>query len=284
VGELSNPYDDGVPELLRDYGGHKLAREELEAARRSLVGTAYERKFERDRHADPAMLEPARVTYNDLVAPIERLLEELPRRPDYSETLISQLVSSQASRILSAGGRRGWHDATGRFVTIERPKEAIEALKKLKKAARQLGPLAEQTLHLASELPSGENRLPHAFLVPSGFLLIDSIETAIDVLQPHVKQGVRSPGTGPGRSVRLADQVARAYAEVTGVSPPTTNPTDESTHPYHRLAQQVFSHRCFRPLPDWKDPTRAAARRLKKGRETSEIKPNCPPATVAAGE
>lgn len=261
----SSPHDDGMPELLRDYGSHTLTRAELDAARRSLVGRAYERKFERDGHADPAMLEPACVSYEDLVAPIEKLLARLPRRTDRSEAAMSQLVSSQAGFILSAGGSRRWHDATGRFVDIERPKEAIEALKTLKKAAQQLGPLAEQTLHLAGELLSGENRLPHAFLVPSNFLLIDSIETAIDVLQPHVKQGVRSPGTGSARSIRLADQVARAYAEITGEPPPTSNPTDESRHPYHRLAWQVFSQRCFRPLPDWKDPTRAAARRFKRG-------------------
>ncbi len=206
------------------------------------------------------MFKPPVVTFRELVAPIDRLLAELPRRDDCPEDVINRLTQFWADRILDASGMRVWHDATGRFAAMERPAEAIAALERLATAARKLGPLAEQSLHAASELL---NRRDAARLVPREFTLVDAIETAIDVLRPYVSRGARARGTAAPRGRKLADHVARAYGEITGELPPTTDPYGEPAreHPYHRLARRVFEH--FRQ-DGWKDHSRAAARQLRK--------------------
>jgi tetratricopeptide (TPR) repeat protein len=229
-------------ELLRQLANHPDKASESNA--QALIAAAYERMQKAQGQAESAVAEAPWAEAKAYRASIVSMLAALPRHLEHPE----ELVAAWAERIIGAAGTHYRYTAKG-LATAERPAEAIEALKKLAKAARELGPLAQDMLHQsASLLDQG--------LRPSRVLLVDKIETAIEALGPHVSKGDRGL---LGRD--LARQIARAYAEITGELPPTTHP-DQITgkkSPYHMLVQQAFEH--F-GQDGWKDNARKAARRL----------------------
>jgi hypothetical protein len=107
----------------------------------------------------------------------------------------------------------------------ERPREAVQALKRLAKAASSLGPVADQVLHIQLKR--------HVFVDRDR--LLEAISDAIRMLQVQVSNAPRSPH----EQRRLAETLARAYADVTGDLPPTSDPYAYSTreHGYHRLVR-----------------------------------------------
>jgi hypothetical protein len=261
VGELPPVRAESwIPEVLRDYGPRTLPRAELEVARRAFVYEALDRKFAREEQDQRSARD---ATAEELLTPVMEMLAELPLRQDYLASELQCFADYWASHIVSAAGISHYRDAIGRCRHMERPREAIEALKSLRKAARNLGPLAEQTLDLAGELMKLDTYVEgRPFLVPHEYLLVDRIDAAIDALRPCVSKGSREPGGDRPRGARLADQLARAYAELTSELPPTTNLHDDGTprnHPYHRLVQSVFKHY---GQQNWNECARKAAKRL----------------------
>jgi len=98
------------------------------------------------------------------------MLSELPHRGDYSQPELQRLMGARASHIFEAASKTIEHCARGGMQPMERPAEAIDALKKLRTAALKLGPLAEQTLDLAGELlkldtylEGGPSLIPNAY-------------------------------------------------------------------------------------------------------------------------
>ena len=153
------------------------------------------------------------------------MLAELPSRRDCSESELLRLTETWASHILDAAGTSHQRYPSGKLDTMERPSKAIRALTTLRNAARKLGPLAEQTLDLAGELLKLDTYVEgRPWLVPNEYLLIDKIDAAIEALTPQVTKGSRESGGNRPRGARIADQVARAYAQITSELPPTTNP------------------------------------------------------------
>ena len=225
------PATTWVPELLRNCGPRTMPPAELEAARRAFVYEALKRKLTREREAREADRNVRYASAEELLTPVIRLLAELPRRPDYPdlEIEIERLIDARASDILSAAGTTYEPYARGRSGHMERPAKAIAALKKLRNAALKLGPLAERTLDLAGELLKLDTYVEGApSLMPNQYLLVDKINSAIAALRPQVSKGRREPSGNRPRGARIADEVARAYAEITGELPPTTNPNPES--------------------------------------------------------
>jgi hypothetical protein len=263
IGELSPlPAETWVPELLRNYGTHTMSRAELEAARRAFVYEALDRKFARE---EEDRRNARYVSAEELLTPVIDMLTALPHRLDYSKPELQRLMDARASDILSAAGTSLEHDATGKCRLMERPREAIDALNTLRTAALKLGPLAEQTLDLAGELLKLDTYVEGGpSLIPNRYLLIDKIDAAIDALRPHVNRR-REPGGNRPRGARIADQVARAYAEITGELPPTTKPNPDSDParepPYHRLVRRIFEHYRQR---NWKECAWEATDRLHK--------------------
>jgi hypothetical protein len=251
-----------IPELLRDYGSRKLLRADLEAARRAFVYRALDRKLAREAEGD----RNARyLSAEELLTPVIEMLAELPLRRDCSESELLRLIDTWASHILDAAGTALHRYPTGRLRYMERPREAIDALKMLRNAARKLGPLAEQTLDLAGELLKEDTYVEgRPWLVPHEYLLVDKINAAIEALTPQVTKGSREPGGNRPRGGRIADQVARAYAQITSELPPTTNPRSVGRTrelPYHRLTQRVFTHY---GQGNWEECARKAAAHLNK--------------------
>ena len=238
-----------------------MSQAELDNARRALVYGAFKRKLAREgndrrnlRYASP----------DELLTPLIEILAELPCRPDCPDSELDRLMDARAADILSAAGTSLHYDATGRCRVMERPREAIDALEMLRKAARKLGPLAEQALDLSGELLKLETYVEGSpRLIPNQYLLVDKIDAAIESLRPQVSKGRRAPGGNRPRGERVADQLARAYAEITGELPPTTNPYNGPVRepPYHQLVRRTFEH--FRQ-GNWKEAAKQAAERLNR--------------------
>jgi hypothetical protein len=261
IGELpSLPARTWVPEVLRDLGPRTMPQAELEAARRAFVNDALVRRIEREVEHNRCV---QHATVEELLTPVSELLAELGPRSDFSESEMRRLKAAHASHIWMAAATTFKYAATGSLQGMERPAEAIAALRKLRAAALKLGPLAEQTLDLAGELLKLETYLKgRPRLVTHEYLLVDKIDAAMAALQPYVTKGQREPGGAQPRGARIADQVARAYAEITGELPPMTNPHHvDPMHerPYHRLVRSVFRH--YRQ-GNWKECAKEAAKRL----------------------
>jgi hypothetical protein len=253
---------------------------ELEAARRAFVYEALKRKLTREREAREADPNVRYASAEELLTPVIGLLAEPPRRPDCPDAEMQRLVDARASHILSAAGTTYEPYARGKSRPMERPADARDALKMLRNAALKLGPLAEQTLDLAGELLKLETYVEGApSLIPNQYLLVDKIDAAISALTPSVSKGSREPGGNRLRGARIADQVARAYAEITGELPPTTDPHHGGLgeRPYHRLVRQIFKHYHQR---NWKECAKKAAERLHeigRQRHLRTARPGRPP-------
>jgi hypothetical protein len=281
IGELPPiPAKTWVPELLRNYGPLTIPRAQLEVARRTFVNEALGRKLARERETREADRNARYASVEELLTPVIELLTELPRRQDRTESDIQPLMDARASHILSAAGTTYEPYARGKSRPMERPAKAIATLETLRNAALKLGPLAEQTLDLAGELLKLDMYVEGApTLIPNDYLLIDKIDAAISALTPTVSKGSREPGGNRPRGAHIADQVARAYAEITGELPPVSDPHHGGVgeRPYHRLVRQVFEHY---HQPNWKECAKKAAEHLRdigRQRHLRTARPGRPP-------
>ena len=180
---------------------------------------------------------------------IENLLNELPKR---ASGPVEDDFGGWTLRVFDAALRHGRHNSHHGWIPSERPREAVQALKRLEKAASRLGPSADAVLH---------HRLKRHVFVDRDRLL-EGIREAIRVFQLQVSNAPRPPFEQRG----LAEALARAYADLTGDLPPTSDPYAHSTreHRYHRLVRTVFERAGFE---GWAHHAREEARRLKRERE-----------------
>jgi len=180
---------------------------------------------------------------------IEKLLDELPKR---ARGPVEDDLGGWTLRVFAAALRHSPNDAHGRWVPFERPREAVQALKRLEKAASRLGPTADALLH---------QRLKRHVFVDRDRLL-EGIKEAIQILESRVSNAPQPPF----EQRALAEALACAYADVTGDLPPTSDPYAYSTreHRYHRLVRTVFERAGFE---GWAYHAREEARRLKRERD-----------------